>query len=1100
MICPKCQSQIADNSVFCDKCGCRLSDYSQNISQQAESNNASAPAESAMPNAANNSQAPQNNYGMGQPADNNQGAGIPAQTFGQPAEPNAFGQNANGFVPNADTGNMPGGMGAPFTAAPQGFAAPVNNKPKKSFKKAIPFIIGGGVIAIAVTAFCCVKFAAADIAHTFMGDKKYATSLVRGTLDSAAENSGKLEKSLSSGLSSLSGNNDLYAQYIEYNEKNPDSTMSYSQFSQVKSLSSVFSAVSGVLPENGLYVKYGVKSELNDKFYELIAGSTGINTDDVKTALEAINGFSAEGKFSVKEDGLDIGYLISEDGNELDKGNIYYNTTDGILFYSNPSVYGSALSQKLMPLEIEIDKKPENSDSEKSDKEIKELVGEIVGIYSEHLEKAETEYSSVTESMGEAEFKGKSMKVTFDNEELADLLKDITIAVVESDYFTSLRETVIDGDGDYSVEFDLVDLKDQIEETFDKMAESDSKLSLTIEYFINADNSVAGGRISFSQKNGGNKNSAEFSYISDKSNYCLELEVNGTKFVKCEGTKTSDNSGKAEITFSIPQKNNDETKKLKITVEYSDVATKEFLGGDAVLGKFTVSLGGNIIDGLGTIPAGNDNIDIASMVKKTSFTITASDKDKGIEYQLELKNETYGTIGYTVEIGENTEPVSDRAGMTADASVDLSSGSAEIVDVKIGALKHIQDICSKSNLFGTVFNQIEGEDFNQQLQASIDQLEKNKKYIAVYSEYDSYSTPATAKDYARTIYNSLYGAVESKNPVIIKLYFDGEGNMSIIDMAGENEELLEYVKGYSDIKNAYVEINYFKGYNKYSPLGVSVVMTDSKDHHCEGLPTVYNFMDEVYDWSGDANYIGDYVVGTYPVLKKGETTSEQLFKEMEAKVAKYNEYSKKGFDAFNKYLNSKGNSFDFGNYSAHSVATFRIKSGTWTSFSGISSYNFKNKLDTNDLFSYMKTNVPDIPDGYLTVYVTNNKIVAASFSEKTYSYFNAPIFTVGATSDWDFIEGVADNTVIGTYPVLKSFDGTVSDKVKKLIAGTWVDEYDEETSMIITEEDTNCITEITYSSNEYVRVKFVFEDGSEAYVFFNLVDKLQFDYDNYIKK
>lgn len=1093
MICPKCQSQISDNSVFCDKCGCRLSDYAQNALQQD--------ADTA-PNPAGDSGASQNNFGMSQPVNNTKIEEIPAQGFGGQAEPNAFGQPANGFVPNADMGNtQPPQTEAPFTSLPQGYVAPINNKPKKSIKKALPFIIGGGVIAIAVAAFCCVKFAAADIAHTFMGDEKYAASLFKGTLDSVQEQGDAIEKGFSSGLSSASGNtSDYSAEYDNFIKENPDSEITYSQYVQVKSAGSAISAIGSALPENGLYVKYGVKSELSDSLYQLVADASGVSVDEAKEVLDSLSGLSVEGKFSIKEDGLDAGYLIAQNDTELDRGNIYYNTDEGMLFYSNPSIYGSALSQKLMPMEIEIGKKTEESESKVSDEARKELFDEIISIYKEHLENAETEYSSVTESMGEAEFKGKSMKVTFSGKELSRLIKDMAIAVVDSDYFENLMEAAYNGE--LPENFDIVDLKDQIEEAFDKMEDSDSKLSLDIEHFINADNSVAGFRISLSGKSGGEKQSVGFSYLGDSSNYYIEVELNGTKLVKCEGTKTSDNSGTAEINITIPStKSSKEAQKLKINVEYSDISTKEFLGSNTALGKFTFTLGGNIFDGIGTVTAGEKEIELSSIIKNTAFTVSASDKDRGIEYQVEIKNETYGTIGYTLEIGENTEPVSDRAGMTANESVDLSGDSAELVDVKIGILKHLQDIYGKSGFVKGILDSAAGESFDQQAQTTIDMLEKNKKYIAVYSEYDGYNTVYDANDNAYYIYSALYGEKPaSKKPLTIKLYFDNSGNMNIIDMAGEDESILDSVRDSIDIKNAYVEITYFLSYNSYAPLGVTVVMTDSKDHHCEGLPTVYNYIDEVYSWSGDENYIGDYVVGTYPNLDKGESTFEQKIEELKAAVPKYNEYAKKGFDTFKNYLNSTNNSFDLGSYITHDAKTFKIESGEWSNYQGIYSFYFKNDINTDDLYDYMKANASDIPDGYLTLYITDNNLVAASFCEEPGYIFGAPLFTVGVTSAWSYDEGIYDNLAMGTYPVLKEFDGTVPDNVKKFMVGTWVKETNEDTEIIITEEDVNCITEILPHSSGYISVKFVYEDGSRANVYLNMIDRMEFDYVGYIKK
>lgn len=1082
MICPNCKSEIADNSVFCVNCGCKAAEALQNSAENNANETAADPANNA--------------------AESNEAINRAVNSLNSAAQPpqNTVQQPVSSFVPDQNTGNAQSSpnMQSPFPAPQQEFVSPPQPKPKKSSKKAVPFIIVGAVAAAAVAVFCCVKFAAADIAHTFMGDEKYAASLGKETLSSLA--SGNIDSSFSTAFTSMldTSSGSYYEQYNEYLDNNSDSYLSYSDFTGIRSAGNMLSTVGQILPENGIYAKIGYQAELADKFYKLIAEALGIDKDEVKDVFEACSSFSAEGRISVKEDGVDLGYLISGGGKDLDGGSVYYNTEDGILFYSNPDIYSSPISTKLVPLDIDLSSSYDKSDSLKLAKERKELVQKISDVYGKHIKDAETEYSDATESVGEGEFKGKSMKVTFENEALAELLQDITETILDSKYFESLIESAFDGDvPDY---FDIDDLKDEAEEIFDSLAESSVKTSFTIEHFINSDNSPAGLRLSVNVKNDGYKNSAQLMYISAKSDFYAEAKVDGTTYLKCQGTRASARSGSAEITVNIPGSYGSDAQKLKLNVEYSDLGMKELFGSTQILGKLKINLSGNVIDNLSSV---NDPVDFASLIKKTTFIVSASDKGSGIKYGFALDNESYGKVSFTAEIGENSADAFDRTNMNEDYAVDMSGSSAETVDVQIGLLEHIKDICTDNEFIGFVMQQSSGYDYLESIQSQIDQLEKNKRYIAVYSDYDPYYTTGTASNIASGIQYNLYSygtlPLKSKQPVTVKVYYDGNGSMSIIDMAGEDESLLNGIKdmGY---RNVYVEILYYKAYNSYAPVGVTAVMTDSKEHHCDSLPTAYNYIDEVYPWSGDSYYIGDYVVGVYPYLYQGTSTYEQTLKDMADKVDVYNQYAEKGFTAFNGYLSSSRNSFDFSTtYSNNEYIVFKIKSGTWSNYGNIYSANFKNDLNTTLLYSYMQTKVPEIKDGYLLIYVSNNVAVGASYCEDSY-YISTPLFITGVTSDWGLADGLDSyGNLIGTYPVVRSFDGALSDNVKKLIVGTWTNEYREGDKIQITEDDFKHIVEISEYSAEYISVRFEYENGDSRTYRFNMAGRLSYDWSTYIK-
>lgn len=1025
MICPNCQKEIADNSIYCVNCGYKASEALQN------------------------------------------------------------------------NPNMQGSLPPPQ----QSLAASVQSKPKRSFKKALPFIIGGGVLAAAAAVFCCMKFAAADIVHGVMGDEKYASTMTKGIVTALAR-SDYVDSALISALSS-SLSPSCREQYDQYIKDHPESELNYYEFAEILTNSSRLSSIGRQLPENGLYAKAKINTELTDKFHKLIAEALNTEKEEIKRAFEDLNSFGAEGKFSVKEDGLDFGYLISQKKKELDSGNVYYNTKEGSLYYLNPSVYSSALRTNAAALEIDLKKQEYGFDKAKTEKERSILIKKISEIYAKHIKNAETEYSDVTENVGEGEFKGRSMIVTFENESLVKLLRDITNAFYDSDYFGSISQAAFGGAVPDSIDIDS--LKEKAEKNLDALADFNDKISLTLELYINSDNSLAGILLKGSSGSGENKYTTQIKYIGTKSDFYLAVRAGGITYVKCEGAKTSPDSGTAEITLSIPKTFEDETQKLKIAVEYSDLGQKEAFGGRQVLGNFNVKVSGSLLDELSLR---SDGVDYGALVRKTDFNLSAKDRGSGIEYGIELKNETYGNISFTVELGENTEPVFDRTGMTKEDAVNMQWDNIKTLDAEIGMLKHIGELCEKSELLKSYFKYTVGEDYIDNIDGQIEELENNRKYKEVYSNFDKNKTAWRAQIDAYNLYKALTSSktplqLKSKEPFTVKIYYDIAGKMNIIDMSGEDESLLKSIKNLhwndSSYKNLYVEINYCYKVNQYAPVGVTVVMTDNRDNIPEKLPSIYNYIDKLYPWENEVSYIEPYVVGTYPELEKGDSACEEELKQLADEVDRYNEYAQKGFEAFNSFLKDTGNSLIYPDHYKNPLPIeLTIQSGEWSDYqSSVIMRYFEISFEKEDLFKYLKENVPEIKDGCLILYIYDNNIIGASFSDIDYKLCSA-IYLAGATSEWGIIDGVTDSVhenwnnpnpmdyAIGTYPVIKSYNGTLSEEITKLMTGNWVRIYDSTQTITITEDDIKHITKITSFTNGNLEFIFSFDDGTEYSIHLNI--------------
>ena len=111
----------------------------------------------------------------------------------------------------------------------------------------------------------------------------------------------------------------------------------------------------------------------------------------------------------------------------------------------------------------------------------------------------------------------------------------------------------------------------------------------------------------------------------------------------------------------------------------------------------------------------------------------------------------------------------------------------------------------------------------------------------------------------------------------------------------------------SDRENLYVELLF--SYFSENPLcGITAVYTDDPSDLPENLPTVYNYLDILYEWNGRKGAIDGFAVGTFPYLSEGKSTSEERIRaeieELHARDEKINELNNAA-----KRINSAVNGF-----------------------------------------------------------------------------------------------------------------------------------------------------------------------------------------------
>ncbi|MDE7234547.1 MAG: hypothetical protein K2N29_05725, partial [Ruminiclostridium sp.] len=162
-------------------------------------------------------------------------------------------------------------------------------------------------------------------------------------------------------------------------------------------------------------------------------------------------------------------------------------------------------------------------------------------------------------------------------------------------------------------------------------------------------------------------------------------------------------------------------------------------------------------------------------------------------------------------------------------------------------------------------------------------------------------------------YNDTWGKEEFERTV--KLYFDENGNVTVLDDGKMGFLDFTDLEQNSDRENLYVELLF--SYFSENPLcGITAVYTDDPNDLPENLPTVYNYLDGLYEWNGRNNAIDGFAVGTSPYLSEGKSTAEERtraeIEELHArdeKIAELNDAAKRINSAVSGFLSANSSFF-----------------------------------------------------------------------------------------------------------------------------------------------------------------------------------------------
>ena len=736
-----------------------------------------------------------------------------------------------------------------------------------------------------------------DITRLFMGNAEYARMIDKKSYEglkvddtNAEKLTGYFTKTFDETLYALKTTRDqsdsMAADYAADSDTdigadyNSDSSSQFTNqlLGAARALGSSFDT----LPEGtAMYVDSNVKVELGSVFAML-------DNETTRAVLDTINSITVKEKLANGEtDLMSVG--IDDGKGHTGSADIYLN--DGSILITFPGISDKKIYISKETIEsaagtAQTERKALDPD------ELKRIREEIVNIYYEAYDTAEitftdnTEWTeTVTGGTGDitASAKGNQMRVYFTAEQLKDMMDKVTELIKNDEYLIGyVKDTFGVSESDYKKAFEGG--KDKADEL---------KFDLAVDHIVDVHNNVLASMISVLPKEE-KMIRPSLTFIEDKEASVVHINIynddsSGNIDILAGDKKTSDTDGSAVFRILYDKEDID----LSFECLYTGREKKQFLGKDLTVGKYTVKLAdpdkfiesakklvdlvsgsrlpdldsiidGDIITNTAVSGAQNpfgDNKAILEELKKVTFTFENALDGDVYTTSTEISLGDIGSLAFSSRAEKKDETVTmpDTAGaITADDSEALSG-------LTLDAMKWAKDIAAS-------IDGGEGE-LSKSIASYIDSYEKEARFKAHYSQYNSYST-YTASSAASDIYYDVADAINASDVQegVIKLFFK-DGKCEIIDDAG--------VEGISvgdpsELDSVYAEIFINKAISS-GAVGVTAVLTDDKNDLPDNLPDIFNYYDGVYPWdNGENGYIGDYVVSSSPYLMTGEVTSTEL--------------------------------------------------------------------------------------------------------------------------------------------------------------------------------------------------------------------------------
>lgn len=559
----------------------------------------------------------------------------------------------------------------------------------------------------------------------------------------------------------------------------------------------------------------------------------------------------------------------------------------------------------------------EEKDEEKEDKkelnpfgeaEAKRLREKLTEIYLKYFEKGEISVEKDYElSNGDIVIKGTAIISEFDSALINNFMTEVNDFLYNDEYVRGYcKGTLGKSEEEYKALFESEEIKG----------------SYTVINLVDKHNNVIGKKIEIT--NDEKEEKYEIEYLKGEKEQVV-LAKNGDFKVIARNTQTDDRNGK--VNFKVYIKNNDypTAQVLSIDLIYSDMEKTEVFGQEITTGSVTLKIAEDdtYINGLlGTLstlgsiygnnaPAlngGNDEIADKLMASaendpKQGLTTLIQSVVNALaktELNATLKKEGEGLyMQYSISFGEL---LSIKTSVTATALMKNPEMPEEskIVDIteddkeeqaalNKALLQRAKELAEKDKYFGKIVNP---NDINDKIK----ELEKEENFKKNYADYSEYRSRSAANRFADDIYDIINSYITeflrnngAQSGGVIKLYFDKDGKVEVIDSAGfDNTDFINIFDNAA--QSCYAEITL--DWKHLAGMGVTAVLTDDKNNIPTAFPKWYNYQDKVYDWEDEEGFIGYFVAGTSPALEEGVSTAEGDYINLDKDIKTLEGYAK----------------------------------------------------------------------------------------------------------------------------------------------------------------------------------------------------------------
>lgn len=461
---------------------------------------------------------------------------------------------------------------------------------------------------------------------------------------------------------------------------------------------------------------------------------------------------------------------------------------------------------------------------------------------------------------------------------------------------------------------------------------------------VDKHNNVIGKRVEFYDDK--EESALILEYLNQENESLFFMDDDGSKLA-VRNTRTDDRNGKFNLKFALGNTSALlSAQAVSIDVIYSDYEQTEYFGNKIPTGTVTVKLAeddtlirgtielmsslGSIADDYKDKAGESENPDLNLMAVTEDSIIGGSDSpqtgsdlseqkiieilkslvDTELTYTCKKEAENLN-VSYSLSMGEllsyDVDAVmsvfmKDVKMPDLSKAIDMKDDEEAEYDLGMDLLNFIKKLSTENETFSKVINVNDINDL-------IREAEEEKLFKENYSGYSEYTSLNRANNYASAIYEKVDASItdilfenNAEGGGVIKLYFDKEGTVNVIDDAGFSKTDFNHLLD-NRAENCYAEITL--DWKHVSGIGVTAVLTDSPLSGLENAPKWYNYQDGLYDWPDKEGYMGYYVAGTYPRLKEGTPTADVNAVNLDSDIAKLEEYAKTFGRFTENYLKSR---------------------------------------------------------------------------------------------------------------------------------------------------------------------------------------------------